>query len=318
MSSLAGLFMASLLAMKSDIAFENTNIVTCDEQSLADSNRLRADITLQQKQDAGLAAKLILDNNTRYRDTPALLANKSSIYRAYLEYRGEKHYLVLGRQRVPFGVGRIWNPIDVFNPINSLAIEPGERPGTEAVHYEYAINELSSMQATASREKYAVRLKGYLRFADFALVGVSDNDQHRDILGWEFSGELLDTGIELRSEGGSFYDRQTGQRHTEFIGGMEYGFTDSVTVLGEYYFNDQGGGDQLGARLSWQPGPLWTWSLLPIINLADGSYVIAPAVEYSLSDEMTLSGGAFFYHGKADDALGGRPDLYYLRWFVHF
>ena len=104
MSSLAGLFMASLLAVKSDVTFENSNIVTYNEQSLVDSNRLRADITLRDEKDDGLTAKLILDNQTSYRDKPGFLANNSKIYRAYLEYRGEGIFWFLVVSGFPLAV----------------------------------------------------------------------------------------------------------------------------------------------------------------------------------------------------------------------
>jgi len=318
MIGFTSLILASLMAVHPDLSFENTNVVTRNQQSLNDFNRLRADINLTHKKFQGLAARLIVDNENIYQDKPNLIKNDSKIYRAYLEYRGDRHSMVIGRQRIPLGVGRIWNPIDIYNPINVLAIEPAERPGTEAIHYEYAINDLTDLEITCGREKYAARLKGYLNFADLALVALKDNYNQRDIIGWEFSGELLGSGIELRSEGGSFYDFQSGKRHTKFIGGLEYAFANSITLLGEYYFNDESQVDHFGAQLTWQPGPLWTIALLPVINLTDNSFVVSPTVAYSLSDEATLTGGAFSYHGTDTSEFGSQGDLYFLRWFTHF
>ena len=320
MSGLANIFLtAGLLAVQFDYGLENTNIITCDEYDrLGDYNRLRADINLDHPELDGFSAKLILDNETRYNEQPSSFTNKSKIYRAYLEYAGEKHFWVIGRQRVPFGVGRIWNPIDVFNPINSLAVEADERTGTEAIRYEYALSPLTDFDITISRGKGAARIKGYLEFADFALVAVTDNDNDRDIIGWEIEGELFASGIELRSEGGGFHNRITGKRHTEFICGVEYGFANSLTLLGEYYFNDKTRIDHLGCTVSYQPASLWSMNLLQIINLDDHSLFISPSIEYSLSDEMIISGGVFIYHGDSGDEFGLQADQFYLRWFVHF
>ncbi|MCK5437673.1 MAG: hypothetical protein KAI90_06645 [Desulfobulbaceae bacterium] len=320
MSGLANIFLvAGFLALQFDYGVENTNIITCDEYGrLGDHNRLRADINLEHPELDGFTARLILDNETRYSEQPTSFTNKSKIYRAYLEYGGEKHFWVIGRQRVPFGVGRIWNPIDVFNPIDSLAVESGERTGTEALRYEYALGPLANFDITVSRDKSAARIKGYLEFVDLALVGVADNDNDRDIMGWEIEGELFATGIELRSEGGCFHNRVTGKRHTEFIYGVEYGFANSLTLLGEYYFNDKTRTDHLGCTISYQPASLWSMKLLKIINLDDHSSFIAPSIEYSLSDEMTISAGVFIYNGGSDDEFGLQADQFYLRWFVHF
>ncbi|MCB2181012.1 MAG: hypothetical protein KQH63_03175 [Desulfobulbaceae bacterium] len=320
MSILASfLLSAALLAPRFDHGIENTNIISFDrENHIIDFNRLRADIDLEMPQNKDFTAKIILDNNSLYNEGRKSLQNKGDIYRAYCEYRGAKHFFVFGRQRVPFGVGRIWNPIDVFNPINSQAIETEERKGTEALRYEYLISDLANFDATLSGNINAARAKGYLEFADLALVTVVDNDNDLDIIGWEVEGELFETGIDLRSEGGSFHDRKTGERHTRLIAGIEYGFANSLVLLGEYLFDDASGADQLGCIISYQPALLWSLQLLSIVNLDDSSTFLAPSLEYSLSDEMTLGSGIFFFHGNESDEFGRQPDQFYLRWFVHF
>ncbi|NOQ46037.1 MAG: hypothetical protein GQ559_05115, partial [Desulfobulbaceae bacterium] len=223
----------------------------------------------------------------------------------------------VGKQRIPLGVGRIWNPIDVFNPIDSEAIETDERIGTDSIRYEYAMSDLSNIDATVAQGKGEMRVKGFFEYADVGMVGLWDEDADQDIIGWELEGQLLETGIELRSEGGSFHYRGTGERHTEFIVGAEYGFANSLTLLGEYNYSDETKIDYIGAQANYQPAMLWFCNLLVVTNLDDNSSFVAPSVEYSLSDEMTISAGAFFYYGGDDDEFGLVPNRYYLRWFVH-
>ena len=314
------LFMfAPLLAFDFNYGIENTNILSYDEATYThDFNRLRLEGTLEHKEYVPLLAKVIIDNETRYSDQQNHTTNETKIYRAYLEYAGEKHFMVLGRQRVPFGVGRLWNPIDVFNPIDSFSTETAERKGTDAVRYEYAMSDLSNFDITVSKEKSAARVKGFLKYADFALVGVVDNENDRDIIGYEVEGELFETMIELRSEGGIFHDRNNGARYTEFIFGADYGFRNSFTILGEYRFNDETKRDYFGTSLSYQSTPLIILTLLNITQLKDLSSFTAPSIEYSISDEMTLRGGAFFYSGGDTDEFGSVPDSYYLNFYVHF
>jgi hypothetical protein len=300
-------------------SLENTNVPGYDDlYQLFDYNRLRAEVTLEHDKYPNIAATVIIDNETYYKDNSGSFTNTTTLYRAYFEYMGADHSWVIGKQRIPLGVGRFWNPIDVFNPIDIQAIEADERPGTETIRYEYALNRLSNLDVNVAEGKGALRLKGYLEFADVALVAEWDEDQNLDIIGWELEGELAGTGIELRSEGGSFHNRETGKRHSEFIIGAEYGFTNSLVLTGEYHYVGLVRNDEFGASASFQPTMLWTCFLLTVINFDDGSGFVSPVVEYSLSDEMTLSGGAFVYHGTENSIYGHNPDRLYVRWFIHF
>ena len=310
---------AVFLGLVPGLSLENTHIGGYDAlYTLLDYNRLRAELRLAHEAHPDIAATVIVDNENFYTYDPGSMVNRTSIYRAYLQYSGVSHLWVLGKQRIPLGVGRFWNPIDVFNPIDIEAVEPNQRPGTTSIRYEYAISDLSSVDANVADGKGALRLKGYLDVADVALVGEWDEDRDQDIIGWELEGELAGTGIELRSEGGSFHDQQTGDRHTEFIVGAEYGFANSLILTGEYHYLGVPRRNEIGMLASFQPAMLWICSLTAVTDLDDGSGFISPVVEVSLSDEMTLQGGAFVYHGDKDSFYGLGYDRVYLRWFVHF
>lgn len=319
MSEFINVLMAGLVGLTPHLAMENTNIAGYDEeQYITDVNRVRGEITLDHEKYPDVFATLIIDNETYYTSTPDSLQNVISLYRGYVQYIGVEHFWSVGKQRIPLGVGHIWNPVDVFNPIDTEAIETNERKGTESIRYEYAFSELSNIDATLALDKGAVRVKGFLKYADVALIGLWDENNDQDIIGWELEGQLMETGIELRSEGGSFHDRTTEDRYTEFILGAEYGFANSMTLLAEYRYSGDMPVDYLGVQASYQPGMLWTCNLLLVENLDDRSGFISPSVEYSLSDEMTLSSGAFIYYGNDDDEYGLVSNRFYLRWFVHF
>jgi hypothetical protein len=316
---LASLLAAALFAVTPELALENTNIASYDDvQHWADYNRFRVDLSLNHQQYANFSGKLILDNENRYVERPGSLVNNTLIYRGYLQYHGETHLWTIGRQRIPFGVGRVWNPIDVFDPIDFQAKETAERRGTEAIHYEYAISQLANVDLTGAKEKMAARLKGYLEGADLALVAVWDDDNDRDIIGWELQGEIGQTGIEVRSEGGSFHDRMRHERYSEFIVGAEYGFSNSLTILSEYKYNDESHLDYLAGQLAYQFSMLWSGQVLAIINLDDHSTFITPTFSYSAADEITISGGALIYHGGSAEEFGSQADQYFLRLFIHF
>lgn len=306
-------------AFNIDYSLENTNIAAYKQkQQFSDFNRLRLNVQIDEKCIPQLTATLIINNTTLYSQEESGFDNDLELYRGYLEYGTDKHLLIVGRQRIPFGVGRIWNPIDIFNPIDSTSIEPGVRAGVDALRYEYAISELASFDITVAKDRGAARLKGFLGFADLALVTVIDNDEERIIIGWEVEGELADTAIDIRSEGGSFYNQAEKEYHTELIIGAEYGFPNSLSLLLEYYYNDDTDIDHLGITMSYQLSHLLLINMLMMIDLDDHSTLLAPTLSYSLSDEMTLSGGFFFYDGESDDGFGDMEDMVFIKWFVHF
>ncbi|THB77600.1 MAG: hypothetical protein D6B25_06435 [Desulfobulbaceae bacterium] len=319
MKRFTNLLMAGLAGFVPGLELENTNILGYDDtRQLTDFNRFRAELTVEHEEYPDLIGKLIVDNRNEYTTKPSDMHNTTELYRGFVQYRGSEHFFSVGRQRIPLGVGRIWNPIDVFNPIDVEAIETDEREGTDSIRYEYAFSELSNIDATIAQDQVAIRVKGYLEYADVALIGLWDEDNDLEIIGWELEGELPQTGIELRSEGGYFHHLASGDRFTDYIVGAEYGFPNSLTVLAEYRYSGFAKSDYLGAMASYQPAMLWLFNLLLVTSLNDQSGFIAPSVEYSLGDDMTLSAGAFLYFGSDDDEFGQADDRFYLRWFVHF
>lgn len=318
------LFLSVIILFSCSFAFEyqfeieDTNILSKERNShMNDYNRLRVYAFFEHEKLENTTFKIILDNENRYNLNSGKNSNNSKIYRAYLKYGGEKHLFVAGLQRIPFGVGRIWNPIDIFNPIDSTAIESYERKGTESIRYEYAISELSNFDATVSKDKMSVRIKGFFKTADLALVALKDNESDKEIFGYELQGELFDSGIEIRSEGAHFRDRMNTKNYYEYILGAEYGFENSLTVLGEYKHNSDTEIDYLASNISYQINTLLSISILGIKNLEDKSSFISPRLDYSFSDDMDLTFGSFFYSGDKGSEFK-LNNKYFLKFFIHF
>jgi hypothetical protein len=98
------------------------------------------------------------------------------LYRAWVRYEAEHVDLVLGRQRIPWGVGRLWNPIDRFNPIGPLAIEGDQSSGVDAVDAKWLLSGFTFLEAAyaprgrAADASYALRLHGVHRDVDYSLM----------------------------------------------------------------------------------------------------------------------------------------------------
>jgi hypothetical protein len=102
---------------------------------------------------------------------------RHGLYRAYLLLETKRFELTFGRQRIPWGVGRLWNPIDRFNAIPPLALEADQSAGVDAVKARWLFSGftyLEGVYAVGERSddrSYALRLHGVLRDVDYSLMG---------------------------------------------------------------------------------------------------------------------------------------------------
>ena len=111
------------------------------------------------------------------------------LYRGYLKLETGHADLVVGRQRIPWGVGRLWNPIDRFNAIPPLAIEADQSPGVDGIDLKlrasgFSFLELAWAPADGPDDLYAARWHGVLGDADYSLVAGSFEEA------WTFGGDL--------------------------------------------------------------------------------------------------------------------------------
>lgn len=264
----------------------------------------------------------------------------AQLHRLYMGYADEKHRVSIGLQKVSMGVGRIWNPTDLFNPKNPLALEPDEVFGVFSAAYSYAPSELSEITGVVAERadhsfKYAGRIKGYLEVADVALNVVKANDVF--MLGYELEGELLATGIELRSEGGWFEDKRLKEHFFQGLIGADYAFENSLIVTGEWLHSSKTfarelslttpsglpnnlmrSHDYMGLALAYEFDALLHGSLSQIRSVDDGSSYLSAFLSYSLDDDMTVRIGSMFYVGESGSEFGDYTPTYYLNLKVTF
>lgn len=129
------------------------------------------------------------------------VAVRQELYRGYLMFESEKIELVLGRQRVPWGVGRLWNPIDRFNAIGPLAVEADQSPGVDALLGRWLFSGFSFVELVAAplREledgSYALRAHGVISNVDAsAVVGYFERAVTAGI---DFAGNVGDAAARL-------------------------------------------------------------------------------------------------------------------------
>jgi len=139
-----------------------------------------------------LAVRDFFDASGQIGEDP--VAYRYSLYRGYLSFESSRLEAVIGRQRIPWGVGRLWNPIDRFNAIRPLALQPDQSPGVDAVNSRILFSDFSQLQLVfapgnnARDHRYAARLEGMVRDIDYGFVaGVFAG---ATTVGADFSGNL--------------------------------------------------------------------------------------------------------------------------------
>ncbi len=353
-------------AFENEYSIENTNFTLSlvpypdYERSFYNYNRLRLDYTLKEENwyinfigdiDNYYGKEYVQSNEYLFSrmikaDTPFGIETHSRnyddgelfgrIHRLNIGYNDETHRVVFGLQKITMGVGRIWTPTDLFNPRNPLALEPDQIFGAYALSYIYSPNKTTEIMGVVSQRsdksyKYAGRLKGFVGFADIALDLLHSDDAQ--MIAYEIEGDLFDTGIEWRSEGGYFKDKILDKTFYQGIIGADYGFQNGVTAALEWLHttktysaleildmqNSTLSGnrfvslDYIGTSLSYDFNLVLQGSASMIFNLDDSSLFASPVIVYSLDDETTISFGALLYNGDYQSEFGSFEHRYYLR-----
>jgi len=99
------------------------------------------------------------------------------LYRGYLTAELGPVRAVVGRQRIAWGEGRLWNPIDRMNPIGPLAIQPDQSLGVDAVDLRWNFSGFDFLELVYAPARdpdlarYAARWHGVLWDTDWSVLG---------------------------------------------------------------------------------------------------------------------------------------------------
>ncbi len=241
----------------------------------------------------------------------------------------------IGRQRISWGTGRIWNPTDLFNPINPVNFAKIEKDGADAVSAKYIFGTLSDLQAVWNPARdavsnYGARLRVNVDVYDFSFLG--GYFDAAPVAGFDMAGNLGQMGIrtELLYTGAG---KSGSPAYVSAIAGADQQFTSKLYGLAEYHFNGQGTSDKgeydinalfqgailnvarhyLAAMASYQVHPLVTLALMATLNFNDGSQFYSCTASYSAADELTLGAGLQLFAGSTGDEYWYYPNTAYVR-----
>ena len=230
----------------------------------------------------------------------------------------------------------MWNPTDLFNPINPATFDKIEKDGADAVSVKLYLGSFTDLhvvynsQSSFDEHNLGVRFRTNAAEYDWsAVLGYFDK---RYIIGGDFAGNLFDAGV--RGEGILSIDEQEVEPNfVKFIIGLDNQFTSRLYALIEYQFNGEGRTDQSSYDLSrlvageilnlsksyvfvhasYLLHPLLTASLSLNANLNDGSGFVGVLASYSMTENLYVHVGGLVFYGDRFDEYWYYPDSAYLK-----
>lgn len=263
--------------------------------------------------------------------------------------------MVVGRQAISWGVGRFWNPLDLFRAFSPVEIDREYKAGVDAIRLERALGPFSHLELVYAAfgedfARHVLAVRGQTTVGTFDLGGLAGKSFRDVVVGPFVDGELK--GIGMRGELTCTHDttgRGRGQRtFARGVASIDYRFANGLYALLEYYFNGFGkeeaadypvlfdterirrgevfnfGRQYFGGLLQYEFHPLVQGHAVTLWNLHDHSLLVSPLLTVSLSNEADLRLGAYFPLGsglvgsRVRSEFGLYPQVYYLQLRLYF
>ncbi len=264
------------------------------------------------------------------------------LYRATAAFDWGGGVVRLGRQRVAWGSGRVWNPTDRFNPVAPLALEPAEKIGVDAAAATLRFPPFASLQAVGGpgdgdrnvTRKLALRWRDTVAETDYALLVGRIGDE--DVIGVDLTSNLYGGSIRLEATQ-SWPD--SGRDFQQISGGYDFTLThdlfpSGLYLLFEYFYNGAANGaavsaipsDRLETRHRHFAGlsagteltPLWRLDGLVLADLEKHSYALAPSLTWSAAEEIDAVFALQFFDGDPASEYGEGENILFTRIEVFF
>ncbi len=275
----------------------------------------------------------------------------TSLYRGYVTFENGSAALTLGRQRIGWGTARFWSPMDVFNPISPLQMEPNERQGVDAALLQYSSpgalrwNLVYAPQDGFRQSSSALRLGRTAHNYDF---DVAAGRFGQDWMGGaDFAGQIRGAGIRGEvtyrwrhpASGSNPISVKDALR---LVAGADYSFANSLYLVGEYFYN-QGQPDVprnnpfdpsvllrfsseiftlrrhfISTGATYALTPLWRLEAYAVTDVQGPSAVVLPRLNHSLTANTDLNFGAQLFASTSTGEFHGLSDLAYIEFTYHF
>jgi len=249
--------------------------------------------------------------------------------------------ILIGRQAIAWGSARVVNPTDVLAPFAFNELDKEERTGVDAVRVRIALGKLDELdlgvvagdKLKARTSAFYIRGKVHVLKTDVSAITMAFRDNFLFGLDLARSVGGAGTWIEAAFVAPQAF-RETAVREKSYVrvsAGADYNFSSRVYGFAEYHFSSAGarrperyltslgatpyvdgavyllGRHYISLGTTYQISPLLPFTGLVIANLGDLSVVLAPSVDYNISQNIYLSGGAYVGVGRRPELVGLPP-----------
>ena len=247
-----------------------------------------------------------------------------------------KFELTVGRQAISWATTLFLTPADPFTPFNPADPFREFRAGVDSVRtrvYPGPLSEIDVVVRPTKNDHVGEELttlgRGLVTWKNWEISGWGGS-LYGDITGafaaagslgsWAVRGESvvreIDGDVIFRGTIGVDHQFRPYNRDLYFV--MEYQHDGLAASSPEEYlalFQTDPflrgelqvlGRNETAVQASYQLHPLWTVAALGLWNLNDGSFLVAPSVARSLSNEASVNGGVFFGFGD-DESTPATP-----------
>lgn len=268
----------------------------------------------------------------------AAVYGRHRLHRAALTLSRAALDLKLGRQRIAWGTGRFWSPLDILNPVNPLALEREERPGVDAALFEAKLGALSRASLVYApapdrgAPSRAAHWHGNAAGVDASVV--VGRLLGLETVGMDMASQLGASGIRaelvhLRPAAGAAFRR--------VMLGADHAWVNGLTLSAELYYNGAGahgaggqglapaqpgplasrGRRYLGLYAAYELTPLLKWVSQVLLNLEDHSRAIDSRLVWAFDPAMDLLIGVMRRGGAAGSEFANAPQgvQLQLQWF---
>lgn len=229
--------------------------------------------------------------------------------------------IIAGRQRISWGTGRVWNPTDLFNPINPANFSKIEKDGADALSLTYYLGDFTDFNLVYNPQDKFRENNAAFRFrtnyATYDLAVIGGYFDRRYVAGFDFAGNLWVAGI--RGEGIiSMNKNDLSDNYTKLVLGIDNQFTPKLYAMIEYQFNGEGVTDKYSYDLkrlvngkiinlnrnylfissNYLFTPLLTGTISNNLDINDGSGFVSLSLSYSVTANSSLTFGNLITYGK--------------------
>ncbi len=240
----------------------------------------------------------------------------------YFKHSFDFGEITAGRQVISWGVGRVWQPTDLFNPLNPANFSKFEKDGVDAVSFKYFAGNFTDIEfvynfrETIKQSNVGARFRTNFNEYDVSLMTGYFDEKYA--VGADFTGNFFGAG--LRGEAIYKFHKDKDSSFFKCIAGLDYQFTSDIYGLIEYQFNGEGtankdkyinyferlakgeiqnlGKNYLTSNFTYLIHPLVNSGLMVLTNLDDMSGYVGLNASWSALDELNLKLGTMFFWGE--------------------